>query len=531
MTYEEAFALLTAAIAPKSLSELQMAVLRGAWNKQSYQKISQELNHEYSYIKDVGAQLWQMLTQELEIGVTKLNLQDVLKQYAHQKRTCDRPASLPRDRVDWGEAVDVSSFCGRQAQLATLEQWVMQDCCRLIAIAGIGGIGKTMLATQLTQQLADTGQFEIVVWRSLRQAPPFIDFLTELMCAFALACRRRIDPDRTLPQSLDAMMRQLLEQLRSRRCLLVLDNVETVFSSKKLVGTYRRGYENYGWLFQQLGEGKHQSSILLTSREIPTEVAISSSPTAPIRSLRLEPVSNSEGETILAAKGLTIAAQQPQVQELIERYQGNPLALKMVAELLKDLFDGNIAAFLAQETLLFKDIRDLLTQQFDRLSWLEEQVMYWLAIAPKAVTAEQLQADLALVSATKLRDALISLDRRSLIEKIESTSTNSDALASLDSVSYTQQPAVKEYVIERSIEQIAGETVRLWDVESGDCLNCLQGHGDRVRSVAFSLDGTLLANGNFDRTLKLWDVQQGTQIKMSSGHTGAIRSVTFDPFG
>lgn len=449
MTYEEAIALVTATIAPQSLSELQIAVLRGAWKKQSYHQISLELNHEYSYIKDVGAQLWQLLTQELGIGVTKLNLQDVLTQYALQKRTCDRPASLQRNRVDWGEAVDVSEFCGRQAQLAMLEQWVMQDCCRLIAIAGVGGIGKTMLVTQLAQQLADTEQFEVVVWRSLRQAPPFVDFLTELICAIAL--------DRSLPQSVDAMMRHLLQELRSRRCLLVLDNVETVFSSKKLVGTYRPGYEGYGWLFQQLGEGQHQSSILLTSREIPTEVAVNEAPTASMRLLRLETVSISEGETILAAKGLEIKAKQPQVRELIERYQGNPLALKMVAELLKDLFDRNIAAFLAQKTLLFKDIRDLLAHQFDRLSWSEEQVMYWLAIDREAVTVEQLQADLPLVSVTKLRDALISLDRRSLIEKIKPNSTNSDALTSLDSVSYTQQPAVMEYVIERSIEQVTQE--------------------------------------------------------------------------
>lgn len=221
MIYEEAFALVAATIAPQSLSELQIAVFRGAWNKQSYHQISVELNHEYSYIKDVGAQLWQLLTQELEIGVTKLNLQDVLRQYALQKRTCDRPASLQRNYVDWGEAVDVSEFCGRQAQLAILQQWVMLDCCRLIAIAGIGGIGKTMLATQLAQQLADTEQFEVVVWRSLRQAPPFVDLIAQLLCAIA--------PDRSLPQSLDAMMRHLLEQLRSRRCLLVLDNVETVF--------------------------------------------------------------------------------------------------------------------------------------------------------------------------------------------------------------------------------------------------------------------------------------------------------------
>ena len=65
MTYEEAIALVTATIAPQSLSELQINILRGAGNKQSYHQISLELNHEYSYIKDVGTQLWQMLTQEL----------------------------------------------------------------------------------------------------------------------------------------------------------------------------------------------------------------------------------------------------------------------------------------------------------------------------------------------------------------------------------------------------------------------------------------------------------------------------------
>jgi hypothetical protein len=137
MTYKEAIAPITANIAAHSLSELQINVLRGAWNKQSYHQISLKLNYEYSYIKDVGAQLWQMLIQKLEIGVTKLNLQDVLRQYALQKRMCDRSAFLPRDGVDWWEAVDVSQFCGRQAQLAMLEQWVMQDCCRVIASVAI----------------------------------------------------------------------------------------------------------------------------------------------------------------------------------------------------------------------------------------------------------------------------------------------------------------------------------------------------------------------------------------------------------
>jgi len=57
MAYKEAIAPFTATIAAHSLSELQINVLRGAWNKQSYHQISLKLNYEYSYIKDVGAQL------------------------------------------------------------------------------------------------------------------------------------------------------------------------------------------------------------------------------------------------------------------------------------------------------------------------------------------------------------------------------------------------------------------------------------------------------------------------------------------
>lgn len=445
MTQEEAFQKIMQALAPASLSALQTEVLCRSWNRQSYYKIAGELNHEYSYIKDVGAELWQLLSRTFGLQVTKLNLQEALAQYAQQEQTQNLPASPKCDRANWGEAVDVSHFCGRQIQLDRLEHWVMHDRCRLIAIVGIGGIGKTMLATQFAQQLADQNQFEIVLWRSLKQAPSLKEFLAELLQSLA--------PKQLFPLRLDEMMRQLLNQLHSHRCLLILDNIESVLASGELAGTYRSGYKDYGWLFQQLGQGRHQSSVLLTSREAPTEVAIQAAPTAPVRLLRLGSVSIEEGETILAAQGLMFSAQQLQVRELIERYQGNPFALEMVATLIKDLFDSSITAFLAEETLLFKDICSLLAQQFDRLSALEQQVMFWFAINREAVSAAQLQADLMpSVSRIELRDALISLSRRSLIETIKPS-----AATKLNTVRYAQQPVVMEYVTEQLIKQVCYE--------------------------------------------------------------------------
>ena len=292
--------------------------------------------------------------------------------------------------------------------------------------------------------------FDVIVWRSLRQAPPFTDFLTELMSAIA--------PEQSLPVRLDAKIRQLLEQLRHHRCLLILDDFEAVMQGGELVGTYQPGYENYGRLFQQLGTGRHQSTILLLSREIPAEVAIQQGITSPIRLLRLKPLSSDAGKLILTAKGLTFPAEpMRQGEELIKRYRGNPLALKIAATPIKELFNSNIAAFLAQEALLFTEMRELLAQQFNRLSELERQVMYWLAINREPVTVSQLQADIVLpsVSLTELRDVLVSLDRRSLIE-IKLTSTESTTQKS-NFVSYTVQPLVMEYITEQLIERICQE--------------------------------------------------------------------------
>src|SRR5262245_23436372 len=54
------------------------------------------------------------------------------------------PARAPRGQ-DWGEAPDIGTFHGRALELATLRRWVLDDGCRLVALLGMGGIGKTAL--------------------------------------------------------------------------------------------------------------------------------------------------------------------------------------------------------------------------------------------------------------------------------------------------------------------------------------------------------------------------------------------------
>ena len=338
-------------------------------------------------------------------------------------------------KQDWGEAVDVSVFYGRTDELAKLEYWITQDNCRLVALLGIGGIGKSALSVKLAQKVQD--RFDYVIWRSLRNAPPVEDILANSI--LFLSDGQEIN----LPKNVGQRISQLCELLREKRCLIILDNLETVLGGGQRAGYYCEGYEGYGELFKQVGEAQHESCLVRTSREKPKEIASLEGATLPVRSLQLSGLKPQDGEEMFRAKGF-FRGSGDEWQELMQRYAGNPLALKIISTTIQELFDGNIGDFLSQNTVVFGDIRDLLDQHFHRLSPLEAEVMYWLAINREPVALPELREDiLSRVQAAKILETLESLLRRSLLERIAAR--------------FTLQPVIMEYVTSRLIEQVCQE--------------------------------------------------------------------------
>jgi DNA-binding XRE family transcriptional regulator len=340
-------------------------------------------------------------------------------------------------RQDWGEAPDVLGFVGRADELAALQRWILDERCRLVALLGIGGVGKTSLAARLAQEVAP--HFERVYWRSLRDAPPVGDWLAGAIGFLS-------DQELVPPASESERLTVLLRLLRDRLCLLVLDNFETLFEPGQGEGRYRAGLAGYGHLLGAVGGAAHRSCLLLTSREAPVELTVLGGDA--VSTLRLGGLGVDEARALLGDKRLTGDAAA--WGDLVARYAGNGLALRLVGESIRQVFGGEIGTVLEEggDGGVFGGIRRLLAEQVERSSAPEQQVLRALAVEREPLRLTALVAALRPgVGRGAVVEAVESLRRRSLVERAEAAG----------SAAFTLQSVVLEYVTDRLVEHVADE--------------------------------------------------------------------------
>ena len=427
----------------RHLKEVEIVVLTGAWSAKTYEQIAKNSEYSLSYIKQAAApRLWKLLSEVLENNISKTNFRGVIEELLQQSNATDSASNSPnaRDRKsktasDWNQAPENSSFYGRSEELETLRKWSVEDRCRLIAIVGMGGIGKTALALRCAKNLQH--EFEFVIWRQLTSSGRLKKILTELIQTTG-------DRRENLPDDFNSQVDALLENLRQRRCLIVLDTSPAIFPSRHS-GSSDRSEDEYEQLLKRLGQEQHQSCVISIAREKPREVALIEGNTLPTRSLHLKGLGE-EAYNIFRAKGLLDPEKWSDLNEI---YRGNPLALKLIANTIKELFGGKVATFLKQKTIIFGELNDLLDEQFDSISPLQEQILYWLVVNRQPISLSKLRSQMIIPVATaKTMEALESLLRNSFIER---NIIDDEVKFSLE------QPVVIQYVTNRISDRLCEE--------------------------------------------------------------------------
>jgi len=173
----------------RPLNDVQRSIFRGAWAGKDYKEIHQDcgqvsIDH---LMRNLGPKLWRRLSELVgeQLGevveVRKEVLRGPIERLYDRLKLSNQPVapeltpetlvelatdsfddwnfhSLNR-KQDWGQAPDTALFQGRTQELATLSRWVEEEGCRIVALVGTAGIGKTGLSVKLTEQLRDRFNF------------------------------------------------------------------------------------------------------------------------------------------------------------------------------------------------------------------------------------------------------------------------------------------------------------------------------------------------------------------------------------
>jgi hypothetical protein len=418
--------------AGEHLDHLQEIILKGTLQGQKYAKIASENNLSEGHVRDRASELWQALSDVLGEDVNKLNARNILEKIiisnsgsiedflgGNKVSICSKQNRSPKSsslskrtenktHLDIDTAPEVTEFYGRTDELNTFKTWLIQDCHRIITLVGIIGIGKTTLAIKLIEQIQT--QFEYIVYRSLRYCPTIDNFLTDLLQSFISAI---------IPNTLDRKVNVLLKFLRKHRCLIVIDDLQMLFQQGQFAGQYQAEFEGYYFLFKQIAELSHASSLLLITSEQPEDAIAPSAPAKLIatrhkftRCLKLVGLGES-AKQILRHKELS---DEQMWDTLIEKYQSHPLWLDMTATMIQELFAGKVTEFLAYSPLILSSaIVSQLSRLWRRLSDSEKQVANYLAQQDDAVTVSQILQAIP-HPPTELLKAVQSLKRRCLLE-------------------------------------------------------------------------------------------------------------------
>ncbi|OBQ01406.1 NACHT domain-containing protein [Anabaena sp. AL09] len=410
-----------------NLTPIEKTILTGVWQKQAYSIIAKNFHCSESKIKQEAAKLWKKLGQVLGEDINSDNVRSRVEKKYRVSQASHSGDCLLLDNINiGGQFIQTNNYrqehfkppqpkhqtpiidltkvpelnynYGRNSEVTTLKEWILENKTRLITIYGLSGIGKTALTLKLISEIKT--EFDYIIYRSLDHLPQLITLKDKLKQFFS--------------QSQSNPLPEIIDYFNSSRCLLIIDDVDNIFQFGNLAGQYLTEYKDYSKFFQQIATSSHQSCLILISSAKPPDIETLEIQNKHTKTLHLQGLGK-DAKAILREKGLK---DEDKWDELIRLYQGHPDWLNIIILTIIEFFNGKVSLFItANDDLFLGDIEALLENHLERLSELENKVINWLATQNEPIDIFQKPADFELSNARFLQ-IIQSLTRRCLVEKV-----------------------------------------------------------------------------------------------------------------
>jgi len=302
----------------------------------------------------------------------------------------------------------LANWQGRTEEIANLKQWLNNQNISLIGIEGIGGTGKSMLATKIYEDEEIEG-FTKRFWADVSYGAIFTDVATQVLQEFGYK----------VPNQEIELVQTLVKCLQSGAYLLIIDNLESLL---QIDGTW--GSQFYEDFFKTWVECGGKSKVIVTTRERPE--LLKRFQWLPLSGLKI-----ADGVALLTALGI-----QGNLEEFVKLVDGYPLLLQFVADLLKEEYPqdphlkrlenlglGNLQQLLTDKKVVGQHRREnvgmvlVLDASFGRLNELQKSLLQNISVYRGAVNSKAAVAVCPGSSEAKIEGELRNLVKRSFLSE------------------------------------------------------------------------------------------------------------------